>query len=483
MVAVAHGLRAGLTTSLRTRVGLLALLFVTLAFGSAGFVAQETLRSSSRDCCLSHAQSTIEALAVPVSLGLAHHDHDPNEVQHLTETLTAETDHLVRLAVVGLDGKVLASSGLDAKAKGSSGFDETLVARAERNGTFEYRFDPPNGSPEFVDLALPISRDDHTAILLGRFDLEHVGGPFEHLSHALFGWALVAAVLSWLIAIILLNHFVLRPVANLARMAHDLGDQRFGVRSQIHRNDEIGILSSSLNTMACRLEEQTRGLQSAVRARTSELLIANRELRRLANTDALTGLRNRRYFEEILALEVRRAERHPRNIVLCMFDIDHFKTFNDTHGHQAGDVVLRQVADLLRRNLRAVDIITRYGGEEFIALLLDTAADEGRATAEKLCRIVRETSIQGEELQPGGRLTLSIGVASFPEDATTGEALVRAADIALYAAKRSGRNRVVAFDPTLAEPEAANDLPTLSSRTQETGEFMPGPWVPDTHVA
>ncbi|MBK8012496.1 MAG: diguanylate cyclase [Deltaproteobacteria bacterium] len=481
MAAAPHKRPAGFGASLRKRVGVFVLLFVALAFGSAGFIAQRMLRASSRNCCVNHAQSTLQALAVPILLDLSNDDRE--EAQRLSTNLTAETEHLLRLTLLAPDGEILASSDVEARALGASGFDEAFVNEALRTGSIQYRFDPPNGTPEFVDLAFPVSRRNHKGILLGRFDLEHVGAPFESLRHAFFGWAALAAVLSWIAAVALLNCLVLRPVSILARMAHDLEIQHFDVRSPIHRSDEIGALSSSLNAMACRLEEHTEDLQSAVRTRTSQLLVANRELRRIANTDALTGLRNRRYFEEILALEVRRAERHPRNIVLCMFDIDHFKTFNDTQGHQAGDAVLRQVADLLRRNLRAVDIITRYGGEEFIALLLDTTADEGRVTAEKLCRLVRETSIQGEELQPGGRLTLSIGVAAFPENATTGDALVRAADVALYAAKRGGRNRVVAFDPTLVGPDASGDLPTCSSRAQETGEFVAGLRVPGTHVA
>ncbi|MGQ9823932.1 MAG: diguanylate cyclase [Desulfotomaculales bacterium] len=163
-----------------------------------------------------------------------------------------------------------------------------------------------------------------------------------------------------------------------------------------------------------------------------------------ASKDPLTGLDNRRQLMEALRNELRRAVRYCTPLSLLMLDVDHFKAYNDTHGHPAGDEVLRRLARLLEQNIRTYDRVARYGGEEFVVLLPHTDPKGAFAVAEKLRLLVERTSFPGEETQPEGRLTVSIGVASFPDHASQEDALLAAADRALYAAKAAGRNRVAA---------------------------------------
>ena len=196
-----------------------------------------------------------------------------------------------------------------------------------------------------------------------------------------------------------------------------------------------------------------KALQDALVEKNRELEWANRELDRrrqellaLSRTDALTGLFNRRYFEERLSEEFMRSRRYRSPLSLVMLDIDHFKRINDSFGHPFGDEVLRAVAQTARATLREVDLLARYGGEEFIALLPEAAPQD----ALRACERVRE-AIEKLELSwpgPGGvvqtvKLTASLGVATVPSDDLQGtEALLRAADVSLYSAKGTGRNRV-----------------------------------------
>lgn len=165
-------------------------------------------------------------------------------------------------------------------------------------------------------------------------------------------------------------------------------------------------------------------------------------LRNLSVRDPLTGLFNRRYMEESLEREVRRAARNKRPLGIIMLDIDHFKTFNDTFGHDAGDTLLRELGSSLQTYIRGEDVACRYGGEEFILILPDTTLDAARQRAEQLRAAVKELAIQHRSRRLKS-VTISAGVALFPDHGTTADAVLRAADLALYKAKAEGRNRVV----------------------------------------
>jgi len=168
-------------------------------------------------------------------------------------------------------------------------------------------------------------------------------------------------------------------------------------------------------------------------------------LRRQSTRDQLTDLYNRRYMEESLAREISRATRNNSVIATLMLDIDHFKKFNDENGHDAGDVILRQVSKLMSENFRASDVVCRYGGEEFVVLMPDATLEAAARKADRFREEVKKLSVvrNGVTLGP---LSVSVGIAIFPEHARTSEALIRSADNALYRAKRDGRDRVCVFE-------------------------------------
>jgi diguanylate cyclase (GGDEF)-like protein len=165
-----------------------------------------------------------------------------------------------------------------------------------------------------------------------------------------------------------------------------------------------------------------------------------------AITDPLTRLYNFGFFRERLSIEVDRAFQTGDLVSLVMFDIDHFKKYNDQNGHEEGNVALTAVSELMRAAGRRGDIVARYGGEEFVALLYGATRAEAEAFGETVRQAIERTSFAGGARQPGGRLTVSAGVGTFPWDASSDEALIKAADENLYKAKAGGRNRVVASE-------------------------------------
>ena len=179
---------------------------------------------------------------------------------------------------------------------------------------------------------------------------------------------------------------------------------------------------------------------------TQQLNAANKELQRLSTTDGLTGIPNRRMFDELSVREWRRCERMKKPIALVMLDIDNFKLFNDQYGHQAGDDCLRSVAvQVARAAPRATDLAARYGGEEFVLVLGETDADGARWVADNVRQHVSELGIL--HATPSRRVTISCGVASvLPESGLSFETLLRSADRALYQAKAEGRDKVVVGD-------------------------------------
>lgn len=169
------------------------------------------------------------------------------------------------------------------------------------------------------------------------------------------------------------------------------------------------------------------------------------EQEKQAITDEKTGLFNYRHFQRVLRDELRRAKRYRHPLSLLMLDVDHFKHYNDRWGHPRGDEVLKLLAQIMRENVRDVDVVVRFGGEEFMVVLPETGKSEAERMGERIRKAVRENDFPGGGEQPEGRLTVSIGVSTFPEDAQEAEAVVDRVDQAMYRAKSKGRDNVQAF--------------------------------------
>ncbi|WPB81095.1 diguanylate cyclase [Archangium violaceum] len=215
----------------------------------------------------------------------------------------------------------------------------------------------------------------------------------------------------------------------------------------VHMESVLGVLNFRRPEIASfapeELELLTAVADQAATAVKNAMLHA--EAVKLTMTDPLTGVPNRRHLFARLELEVARAQRFGTPMSILMVDIDHFKKLNDAAGHRAGDETLRKVCDVLRARLRKVDTLARYGGEEFMLVLSNVSKNDAFEVAEKLRRSIMEAPQLATPTQPGGHITVSIGVATMPADSTSQDTLVDCADAALYASKRAGRNSVTAY--------------------------------------
>jgi diguanylate cyclase (GGDEF)-like protein len=220
-----------------------------------------------------------------------------------------------------------------------------------------------------------------------------------------------------------LGIFIVRPLDRLTRGAAKVAAGDLEVDLPVAKGGEVAYLTEVFNDMVARLRS------------------SRRELERLSVTDPLTGLNNRRRMLEVLENEVRRSRRLDHTFAVLMADVDHFKQYNDAHGHPAGDEVLKRVAGVLRDSTRDVDFVARYGGEEFFVLMPELSAEAAAEVAERIrTRLAVEPLLAGE-------VTVSFGVAEFPANGDSGERLISVADSVLYQAKKEGRDQVVIAQP------------------------------------
>lgn len=193
-------------------------------------------------------------------------------------------------------------------------------------------------------------------------------------------------------------------------------------------------------------------------------------LQTLANYDGLTGLANHRYFQEMLDNEIQEASLNKQNFSLILADLDYFKLYNDTYGHQSGDEVLRQVGQILKEETEEIGFAARYGGEEFAVVLPGFSKEEALKIAQQICQRISNFNFYGAETQPKGRLTITCGVATYPDSAVTKKELIRAADQALYQAKNLSKNNISLYfnileeiEVTAIEEDIINSIKTLVS--------------------
>lgn len=193
---------------------------------------------------------------------------------------------------------------------------------------------------------------------------------------------------------------------------------------------------------------RTKALQDELRMKNKQLEELLHKVNYMAITDALTGLFNRRRFHDVLTSEFERAKRYATPFSLVMMDIDHFKRVNDVFGHSVGDSVLKEVATIMKNSIREIDTASRYGGEEFIAILPNTARENARVVAERIRLMIGQHAFGGIDRN----ITVSIGISGMPDaKAESEEKLIRCADFALYRAKQLGRDRTVTAEATELE--------------------------------
>ncbi len=219
--------------------------------------------------------------------------------------------------------------------------------------------------------------------------------------------------------------YVVQPLSLLLEGIRNFTRGKTDVQVPAIGKDELGELQEAFNEMSREIDSERKRLRTE------------------SQSDSLTGLFNMRYFRLQLAEEFSRSQRYGRPLTLLMIDVDHFKAYNDRNGHPAGDIVLKEVSRILIRNVRGTDIVARYGGEEFVVLLPETPVESGLNVAEKIRRAAEEHYFPFAGRSTAQKLTVSIGVASYPDaNVTSDQDLVECSDKALYAAKRDGRNKV-----------------------------------------
>jgi diguanylate cyclase (GGDEF)-like protein len=378
--------------------------------------------------------TALEALSVTVATSVAQNDIAGLDtvVAHAAERL--QTRGLVELAVLDDDGRVMAHSSPERFNRVLT--DEFSKRAIDADGAVWVRDGP------VMRIATPAKSGIRWATVSARFSLERLEGEFSAARRraalgtlGLFLFIAGAVFLG-------LNRVVIQPVKLLEHSVRRMGEGHLSTRvPPMVAGREMRELGDIINRMASALQAERDNLERTVTDRTRELQEANARLERLAVTDGLTGLYNHRRFQEALHSELLRCERHKRPLAVLMFDVDFFKRVNDSMGHPAGDELLRRLAEVLAKDLRQTDLIARYGGEEFAVLLPETTKAEALQVGERMREAV-ETRIN-ENAPWTQRITVSVGVATFPEDAQNAEAVLEAADQALYVAKRQGRNRVV----------------------------------------
>ncbi|PSB35043.1 diguanylate cyclase [Chlorogloea sp. CCALA 695] len=220
---------------------------------------------------------------------------------------------------------------------------------------------------------------------------------------------------------------IVQPLSVLEKGVAHLGNGDFSHRINLTNQDELGQLAVAFNLMIGKLEQ------------------SQTELKNLATLDELTGVYNRREFNLQLKNELERSGRYDHCFTLLLLDIDFFKKLNDTYGHQAGDLALRSIAALLKQEFRDLDRVSRYGGEEFIVILPETSSATAYSVAERIRQLISTYALSIDENQTVN-VTISGGLATFPEDGVEAKSLIHCADQALYAAKYSGRNKIIVYD-------------------------------------
>lgn len=222
-------------------------------------------------------------------------------------------------------------------------------------------------------------------------------------------------------ALVMIFLLIEKPVTAFVSGMKKVKEGNLEARIEIMSSDEFGFMADAFNSMAAELERSHRALEAS------------------ATTDSLTGLLNHRSFDERLNSEYKRIARHSEPMSLIMTDIDNFKNINDTYGHLAGDIVLKKVANVLTKMIREIDIVARYGGDEFLILLLNTEEKQAIKMSERIRKAVEvmEFELDGK----GIPVTLSLGIATTPREGGMKDELIELADKALYYAKRNGRNQ------------------------------------------
>ncbi|PKM81621.1 MAG: hypothetical protein CVU89_09005 [Firmicutes bacterium HGW-Firmicutes-14] len=297
----------------------------------------------------------------------------------------------------------------------------------------------PRDGSQYINIWKNIGSEGIVSVLIPNDDILAAQ---QETSEDIFRITVMTGIMVFFISL-LLAKVIVRPLIKMLNTTTAITHGDFSKKIEVITGDEFGQLGKAINYMADRIKE---------RLEQAELL---------ATLDGLTGLYNHRYFQQRLQEEIERAERFSLPLSLVMMDIDCFKHYNDSQGHPAGDRVLRSIGEITRKTIRGVDIAARYGGEEFALILIDTGPDQALMVGERIRKEVESYPFDGRDEQPAGRLTISLGIATYPVNATRKDDLIKMADDALYKAKYISKNKVVLYYSVLDELKTELDKSEL----------------------
>jgi diguanylate cyclase (GGDEF)-like protein len=322
------------------------------------------------------------------------------------------------------DARVIISSGAVAASPLATRVSEAATASLVANGEAMATYRNHHGQPA-IGTMRPVSALGWTVVAeISRAEAYGRVSRQRNITLVMLGGLVIAVGL----AAYVLALTVVRPLERLTAGAKQVGSGDFKVDVPVLDYGEVGYLTRTFNTMVTHLREGRE-----------ELAAINSALETLSVTDGLTGLFNHKHLMATLASEVARAERHKHPLSILMIDVDHFKEYNDRFGHQMGDKLLADIAAIFKQTTRSIDYAARYGGDEFLLLLHEVAADDAMQLADRV-----RSKVAAARFEPGDhKVTVSIGVASYPEHGDTAGAVIAAADAGLYKAKRGGRNETV----------------------------------------
>ena len=400
---------------------------------SLAFLAAEQQRRDEQFDMRRRNTQVLEAIGVTAAVSVAQNDMAALDtlVAHVFERTRG--GELTKLTVVDNEGRVLADNAPERfGALEKDAFALSAISAEEpvwqRDGTQ-------------LRIGVPAKSGLRWATVLAQYSLDQVNQQVERTRAQWLGFALALFAVIAMILFLGIERLVARPLVALQGAVRKISEGSLNTRAPPLRGLEMRELSEMINKMAVTLQAERDNLEKSVADRTRELQEANARLERLAVTDGLTGVYNHRRFQEGLASELLRSARTGRPVSVLMADVDLFKKVNDAMGHPAGDELLRRLAGVLNSALRGTDLLARYGGEEFAALLPETSKTVAGQVAERMRAAVEaELNADGRWTQ---KITISVGVATYPDDGKTGEQALSAADEALYVAKHQGRNRVV----------------------------------------
>ncbi|MDH5544439.1 MAG: diguanylate cyclase [Gammaproteobacteria bacterium] len=431
---------------IRQKVLMVLLTVLLSALTASGWFALQQEKDS--------AQKEINQRGVDIarfvakSLAFSVVGYDYHTIQLLLEEIVS-SDEISYVRVTNAKGKVMSQQGKkpDANAKNTFNFEEDIL----------------------LD-------DSVVGKLVLSFNSEKTAQQLESRKFSLVTREAFIILMIAIAEFVALSFLIIHPVKVISESLDRGVDNRGNVVAEIPLNskDEFGQLANKFNELGKQLNQANYQLQEkidlsdarlretniALQKQSDELKRMNEEFRILSITDALTGLYNRRHFEELIAVEVSLTARHGDNNSLMIIDIDHFKRINDTYGHLTGDSVLKTVANVLKTELRKTDVLCRIGGEEFAVLCKRAGREEAMIVAEKLKKAINRAVIDvGDHIVT---TTVSIGVATIPDEQGTDnvDAFYRNADAALYYCKENGRNRHFHF----------YDLP-VSEQFRQTGNI------------